>query len=872
MDRDWHALEGSEVARVLGTDLESGLLDGEARDRLERDGPNVIVGEDGYSWFSRLAEQFTDVLIWLLLVAAAISGLILGEWIDTFVILAIVLLNAGLGFVQEYRAERALASLREIAAPDAVVLRNGTVQTVPSPNVVVGDLLVIEAGSKIAADARLLEAVHLEMDEASLTGESLPEQKSIRRVDADAPLGDRECIVFAGTSVTSGRGRALVVATGGCTEVGRIAGALAREEPPTPLQVELDSVGRRLGVLAVVTAALVFLVGWLRGTGAESMFLVAVALAVAAIPEGLPAVVTITLSGGVQRMAERNAVVRRLPAVEALGAASVICSDKTGTITRNEIRVQEVLLADRRIGLDLLDPADRRDRWYLTVAALCNDARRGGDGWIGDPTETALCESVVAAGVAPESLQAEYPRLDEFAFDSGRKRMTTVHRHDGSVVLAVKGAPEEVAARCTMIETGAGPADLADGRRAAVLDVAAGLAERGWRTLALAYRMSSAVPASAAEAESDLVLVAVVGMSDEARVEARPAVEEATKAGITVVMVTGDHEVTARAVARQVGILTEEAVMPGSQLREMTAEELAEDVERYRVYSRIDPLDKVKIVEAWRARGRIVAMTGDGVNDAPALRAADIGVAMGSGTDVAREASAMILTDDNFATIVAAVREGRSIFTNLRTVVSFLLGSNASEVLLMFLGFLVFGALGEPLLATQLLWINLVTDGLPALALGVDPPDPQVMDRGPDTSRRMLHGRRLLTMGRHGATMAVSGLGALAVSHYVLGYEWALVRTVVFSTLVVTQLAYALLVRRPPRPARPRRNRILLVSVVASLALQALVVHTKVGQTLFDTVALPIAGWVVVAAAVAVAAAGIVLGDRLTQESVAAAS
>ncbi len=863
--RQWHGLDVAQVIASLETDLESGLTAAEARDRLHRDGPNEISAGDTESAWQRLATQFRDVLIWILLIAAAISGLVLDEWIDTGVILVIVVLNATLGFVQESRAERALARLKDMAAPEAVVLRGGELVTLPSPDLVVGDVLVLEPGSLVAADARLVEVVHLEVEEASLTGESFPAVKQLDPVAASAALGDRGSMVFAGTHVSSGRGTAVVVAVGVGTEVGRIAGALAQSEPPTPLQVELDSVGRRLGLLALSTASLVFLVGWLRGNPAESMFLTAVALAVAAIPEGLPAVVTITLAGGVQRMAERQAVVRRLPAVEALGAATVICSDKTGTITRNEIQVQEVLLADRRIDPQRLDVRDGRDAWFMRVASLCNDAHSTPDGWIGDPTEVALGMAVASAGAASESLRLENPRIDEFAFDSGRKRMTTIHRAGDGILLAVKGAPEEVVERCDSIETPEGPVPLDADRRRQALDAAAGLAERGWRTLALAYRLTPAPPVSADDAEQSLVLVGVAGMSDETRPEAAPAVAEAIAAGIIVVMVTGDHEVTARSVADEVGILGDRDVMPGAVLRNVTAEKLAEDVERYRVYSRIDPLDKVKIVEAWRSRGHIVAMTGDGVNDAPALRAADIGVAMGSGTDVSREASAMVLADDNFATIVAAVREGRSIFRNLRRVVSFLLGSNASEVLLMFVGFLVFGGLGEPLLATQLLWINLVTDGLPALALGVDPPDPDVMSRGPETSRQMLRGSRLLKLVRHGATMALAGLATLVVGHYWLDYEWEAVRTMVFTALVVIQLAYSFMVRRSEGGRKPGRNRLLMWSVAASLALQIGVVYSSIGQTLFDTVPIPPAGWIPITLAVLGASLLVVVGDRISR-------
>lgn len=864
--RPWHALPVEEVLAGVDADSDQGLTAPEAASRLERDGPNELTAHDTDNAWERLADQFGDVLIWVLLVAAGVSGVLLDEWIDAGVILAIVVLNATLGYVQEARAERALARLRDMAAPDAVVIRDGRPVSIPATRLVVGDVVAVEAGTLLAADLRLVRAVHLEVDESSLTGESLPASKAVRPAAEDASLGDRSSMLFAGTSVTAGRGRGVVVATAVDTEVGRIAGVLAQDEPPTPLQVELDSVGRRLGALALGTAGLVFLVGWARGNAAEAMFLTAVALAVAAIPEGLPAVVTITLSRGVQRMAERNSVVRRLPAVEALGAASVICTDKTGTITRNEIRVQEVLLAERRVEVGGLDGDDRRDARFLDVAVLCNDSRLTADGWIGDPTEIALAVAAHEVGIDLDEMRSTRERVDEFAFDSSRKRMSTIHPEGDRFLIAVKGAPEEVVGRCDRIETGDGPVPLDDARRDTALASAEDLATRGWRTLALAYRLADEVPEDASSAESGLVLVAVVGMSDEIRAEAPDAVAEAQRAGITVVMVTGDHEVTARAVAEEVGILGPgDEVMRGSDLRSISAEELAADVERYRVYSRIDPLDKVKIVEAWRSRGHIVAMTGDGVNDAPALRAADIGVAMGSGTDVSREASSMVLADDDFATIVAAVREGRGIFRNLRTVVSFLLGSNASEVMLMLVGFLVFGALGEPLLATQLLWINLITDGLPALALGVDPPALDIMDRGPDRSREMLHTGRLLRLARHGALMAAAGIGVLVIGHHVLGYEWEAVRTMVFTSLVLTQLGYAYVIRRSARRGAGAHNLLLLVAVAMSALLQVGVVYLPIGQTLFETVALTAVAWGPVIGAAAVAALLVLVTDRVTR-------
>lgn len=849
MVSQWHSLDVDLVAERVGSDPRRGISDNEAEMRLREHGPNEIRADSGPGTLNLLARQVKSALVWLLLVAAVVSGVLLDEWIDAGVIGAIVLLNTVLGFSQEARAERALSRLRAMAAPVAIVIRSGRQVSIPTRLVVPGDLLVLGAGVLVAADARVVESFHLEVEEAGLTGESLSSSKAVDAVEEDMSLGDRTSMVFAGTTIVAGRGSSLVVATGSNTEFGRIAESLAVEEPPTPLQVELDAVGKRLAAVAIATAGIVFLAGWWRGNPAESMFLTAVALAVAAIPEGLPAVVTITLARGVQRMAGRNAIVRRLHAVEALGSASVICTDKTGTLTQNRLEVQEVLLADLRMAPADLQISDGRARRFAEIAVLCNDAREGQDGWIGDPTEVAVIRAAIDSGADADEIRASWKRVDEFAFDSRRKRMTTVHESGGGFLIAVKGAPEVLLEQCDRIETTDGPAPLDSERRDGVLRVAAGLAERGWRTLAVAYRMTDAPPSDAAGAEAGLVLVGIVGMSDSVRPEAAAAVAEAHDAGIRVVMVTGDHAVTAQAVATLVGILYEGGgSMGGDRLRETSVDDLAGEIDSFRVFSRIDPLDKVKIVEAWRRHGATVAMTGDGVNDAPALRSADIGVAMGSGTDVAKEASAIVLADDNFASIVAAVREGRTIFANLKRVVWYLLACNASEVLVMFVGFLAFGALGEPLLATQLLWMNLVTDGLPALALGVDPPAADVMDRPPEASHGVM-GRWRMLLAR-GMTLASAAIGALVVGHFVLGLEWSFVRTMVFTTLVLVQLVHAYEVRAR---VAGHPNPLLLWSLAGSALLQAAVVYLPIGQRLFETEPLGIAA---LASSVGLAAVG----------------
>ena len=838
-----HSSPVDVVVSALDTDLDVGLDDTEVARRLGNHGPNELEERKRDGRIRRLAEQFKSVLIWLLIVAAAVSGVVLGEWIEAGVILAIVVLNATLGYRQESKAEEALDALKALAAPHTRVVRGGAEHVIPTREVVPGDIVVLEAGDLVPADIRVVATIDLRIDESPLTGESLPVAKSTDPVDAIAGIADRTSMVHSGTTVVGGRGRGVVTSTGADTQVGGIAGLLADEEPSTPLEIELERLGWRLSLLAVGVGAIIFALGLAQDRPLESMFLLAVALAVAAIPEGLPAIVTLTLARGVRRMAEKNAIVRRLPAVEALGAATVICTDKTGTLTRNEIRVQETDVA----GLHLIEldghVDDRRIDWYLKIAILCNDARRADDGWLGDPTEVALLLSAETLFDVSE-LRNRHPRLDEAAFDSSRKRMSTVHDDTDGPFLAVKGAPEEIIDRCTQFEDRDGAHPLGSERARSALEAAGEMASRGLRTLGLAYRPLVAVPSDVAESERELVLVAVVGMRDELRPEARAAVEEAESAGITVVMITGDHEVTAAAIGRELGWAESRDVMTGRQLSAIAAEDLAGEVEAHGTYARVDPADKVKIVRAWQSRGEIVAMTGDGVNDAPALRIADIGVAMGSGTDVARQASDIILADDNFATIVSAVREGRTIFANLRKVVSFLVAANISEVMVVLFGFLLWGGLGEPLLATQLLWVNLVTDGLPALALGLDPADPDVMRRR-FVRGSVLGGRRQIRLLVTGLILAVPVVAVFAYG-VATDLPWEAVRTAGFTAVVLTQLGYvyALKVGEAGWKAGLVGNRPLAGAVAGSIVLHVLVVVTPVGHLLFDTVNLSTGSWV----------------------------
>ena len=897
-----HREPAAAVAAALGSDLRRGLTEAEAGARLARDGPNELAAEAAAPGWRRFLAQFQDVLVILLLIATAVSA---GLWAyerdaslpyEALAILAVVLLNATMGYLQESRAEAAVAALRAMSADEATVIRDGERHRVAATALVVGDVLLLEEGDTIPADARIAESVSMQAAEAALTGESFPVPKDTAPIADEVALGDRHNMVFSGTAVTYGHGTAIVTATGMDTEMGHIAGMLHETRAETtPLQRELDRTGKVLGIVVVVIAVVmigtIILAEHVRdAAGFVDVLILGVALAVAAVPEGLPAVVTAVLSIGVQRMARRRAIVRHLAAVETLGSASVIASDKTGTLTRNEMTVRIVVTASGRAtfgGSGYAPDGEVRDedggavdgalRLELEGALAAADRANNAtvvqhDGrWTveGDPTEGALLVAARKAGLEAETLDVRFPRVSELPFSSERKLMSTVHRDadQGRLIVFAKGAPDVLLGRCSHELVGDGRRPLTDERRAEILRVNESLASEALRTLGVAAHWLPADVAASddgardARVEEDLVFAGLIGMIDPPRAEARDAVARAGEAGIRPIMITGDHPRTAAEIARELGISDGGRTVTGAEIERLDDTALARTVTDVSVYARVNPGHKLRLVKALQAGGAIVAMTGDGVNDAPALKVADIGVAMGiTGTDVSKEAADIILADDNFATIVAAVEEGRGIFANIRKFLRYLLSSNIGEVITMFLG-VVFAeriglrgdggtALVLPLLATQILWINLVTDGAPALALGVDPADEDLMHQPPRppgegvVTARMWRGIILVGVVMAGGTLFV--LDASMPGGFVPGTgDVRYGQSMAFTTLMLFQLFNALNARSDERSAFVGlfSNRWLWAAIGVSVLLQVAVLGIPVLQRAFGTVALDTSDW-----------------------------
>jgi Ca2+-transporting ATPase len=856
----WHALHRADVLTLLVSNRD-GLSANEAARRLIAEGPNELREARPIRPVEIFFRQFTSLIVWILIVAGLVSGA-LGEWVDCLAILAIVVLNAAMGFHQEFSAERSIAALKKMTAPHAKVRREGRVASVPATEIVRGDIIELDAGDLVPADARLLEAASIKCSEAALTGESAPVTKRVTRLEAGTvPLGDRENMVFMGTSVATGTGRAVVVATGMDTEIGHIAHLIEEAgEERTPLQVKLQNFGRVLVWASLGIVGLLFALGWWRGVKFFELFMTSVSLAVAAVPEGLPAVVTIALALGVKRMSRRRALVRRLPSVETLGSTNVICTDKTGTLTLGEMTVRALHVAGQdftvtgegysprgEVALDGKQPEARHLKplqELATAMVACNNAHLVEESgqWtvLGDPTEGALLAAAAKLGVRQQDIEAAWPRLLENPFDSDRKRHSILRRlPDGHVRAWVNGAPDVLLARCTRLRSADGIHSLSEQDRREILKVNSTLARRGLRVLAAAELDLPAEPPSGTDPERlerDLVFLGLIGMHDPPRPEARQAVVRCREAGIRTVMITGDHPHTAVAVAEELDIAGQgDLVLSGVDMDATPDEKLKELAPRIAIYARVAAAHKLRIVRAWQAHGAVVAMTGDGVNDAPALKGADIGIAMGkTGTEVTKQASDMIITDDNFASIVAAVEQGRGIYDNIRKTLLYLLAGNTGELVLM--AACVLAGLPVPLLPIHLLWINLVTDGLPALCLATDPIDPEVMKRRPRRkTERITDGAflpRMLLAGLLDAGVAL-GVYLFALQHEAV----ELARTHAFTSLVFTELLRSFGARseQPIWKFTWLSNIHLVLVVLFSFALQILILQSALLQKVLKT-------------------------------------
>ncbi len=891
----WHQLSEEQLAKSLDTDRAKGLSREQATERLGTLGPNELAEKRGDSPLKLLLNQFKDFMVLVLVGATIISGL-LGEMLDALTIIAIILINGVLGFYQEFRAERSLRALKELSAPFAKVIRDGELQHIPARELAPGDVVLLESGDRVPADLRFVECNDCSVDESALTGESVPVVKTVGKLDAaDLALGDRRNCGYLGTMVTRGTAKGIVTVTGMQTEMGKIADLIQQtEEAETPLQHRLEQLGKILIVVALALTVVVVLAGIMHGQPAYDMFLAGVSLAVAAIPEGLPAIVTIALALGVQRMIKRRAIVRKLPSVETLGCASVICSDKTGTLTQNKMTVTKLWLGGRTVevtgegyeptgllkenGKSIDAKGDAALRRLTQIAALCNNSdlsqqepasdakkRKSTKGeppvsepmeWKiqGDPTEAALLVLAAKTGLVKSALQSLYTRVKEFPFDAERKRMSVLVSHQGGKLVCAKGAPDLLVSQCAYVLWDDQVVPFTASLKNKVLAANEAMARESLRVLGMAYRDVKAheTCASGEQAESGLIFVGLTGMMDPPRKEVKEAIYKCRQAGIKTVMITGDHGTTAEAIARTLGIIGREGrVITGTELAAMTDEDLEKVADDVNVYARVSPEHKLRIVQALQRRGHVVAMTGDGVNDAPAVKAADIGIAMGiTGTDVTKEASALVLSDDNFSSIVAAVEEGRGIYENIRKFIRYLLASNVGEIMTMFLAMMA--GLPLPLVPIQILWVNLVTDGLPAMALGVDQAESDLMQQKPRAAKENIFARRLgWKIVSRGVLIGLCTLGAFVLALKAgEGQSNQLVhaQTVAFATLVMAQLIHVFDCRssRSIFHRKLLENKFLVFAVLSSLVLMLAVLYIEPLQPVFKTVPLDLRDWALV--------------------------
>ena len=877
MEKEWFSKEVEETKKELQTDLENGLTSEQVESKQKENGQNELKAKKKKTLFQKFLEQFKDFTIIVLIVAAIVSGIVgisEGEGItDTIIILIVVILNAVIGVAQESKAEKSLEALQKLSDHASKVIRNGKLEVIPSKQLVPGDIVVLETGDYIPADLRIIEAVNLKSQESALTGESVPVEKQVEKItDEKVGIGDRTNMLFSSSLITYGRGKGIVVSTGMNTEVGKIATMLdSTEETTTPLQEKLNKLGKTLGIAALAICVVIFVIGLLYGKEPIHMFMTAVSLAVAAIPEGLVAVSTIVLAIGVQRMVKKNAIVKKLPAVETLGSATVICSDKTGTLTQNKMTVKKLYFNNKLVdfGVDFVYSKNEVLKHLIYASMLCNDTKIGPNNELtGDPTETALIDMGFDLDFNP-ALYEQMPRVEEIPFDSDRKLMTTVHKIGDKYIVYTKGGVDELLNRSVSYNINGEIKNDLDVFKKEIQMNNEEMAKNALRVLAFAYKELDHMPQKdeMENMESDLIFVGMVGMIDPPREEARVAVEKCKTAGIKTVMITGDHKITAIAIAKALGILENESeALTGAELEQMSDEELTKNIRSYSVYARVSPEHKVRIVKAWKAQGEIVAMTGDGVNDAPALKNADIGCAMGMvGTDVAKEAADVILTDDNFATVVSAVEEGRRIYDNILKAIQYLLSSNVGEIIVLFVAILItpllakwFGITNisalEPLLPIHILWINLVTDALPALAVAFDPANKDVMNRKPIDSKKGIFTKGMIwRVIYQGIMIGVLTLVAFCIGlatpniegtpEYVEHVKIEIGQTMAFSVLALSQLVHVFNVRDNKNSifrTKPFNNKTLLGAIAISAALMLTILLVPALRTIFSIWALPV--------------------------------
>ncbi|PIU72774.1 ATPase [Candidatus Woesearchaeota archaeon CG_4_10_14_0_2_um_filter_33_10] len=834
---------------------EKGLSQQDAEQRLEKYGLNEIKEEKKISVFQMFFSQFKSSLI-IILLAAIILTLIIGEYADSALITIIVIVNALLGFAQEYKAEKSIEALKKLASLKATVIRDGKKERILAKDLVLGDIIRLEEGEKIPADARLIEVISLETHESALTGESTSVAKEISEIKGKKSIAEQSNMVFSGTVITRGRGKAIVIRTGMRTEIGRIAEMMQSEEKEqTPLQLTLAKLGKLLGIAVIIVCIIVFLTGLLRGNNAVEMFKSAIALAVAAIPEGLPAVVTITLALGVTRLVRKNALIRKLHSVETLGCTNVICTDKTGTLTKDEMTVKEIFVNNKLIKVTgqgysteglFLDSKPGDYELLLRISSLCNNASISNEKILGDPTETALLVCASKASLSREELEQEFPRIHEIPFDSERKMMTTIHQNKNKEIAFVKGGPKQVIDNCSFYYENGKIIKLTKSKKDEFLEKNREMASKALRVLAMAFReLPEKVKYSSETLEKNLVFVGLTGMIDPPRAEIKDAIKLCRKAGIRVIMLTGDQRTTAKAIGIQIGLINkDEKIITGMDITEFSDTEFDNIVKDVNIFARISPKDKIRIVDSLKKYGNVVAMTGDGVNDAPALKKADIGIAMGiTGTDVSKEASDIILTDDNFASIVNAIKEGRGIYDNIKKFVEYLLSSNLGEILVIFVAMLI--GMPLPLIAIHILWINLATDGLPALALSVDPAEPGIMERKPRKKDSKIFSKNVvLRMMAVGIIMCVGTLALFKLYDPVNNLVYA--QTMAFSTIMMFQMFNVLNCRSEKNSLFKIgifSNKYLIGAIVISILLQVIVIYTPLA-IFFKTVPLSLVDWI----------------------------